>query len=147
MSFTFNENRNISEITQEQYYYMLGAVPPIDAKGCFAMGEPVGHEADGMTYRWAGVRTDTKGKRRFYTCFGTKPQAEAAFAEMDLLAQRRVKHKANVEAAFKAARAGKQIKLSALMCGAEQTGASALGGDAVVDNSKPLMSDNWEVRA
>jgi len=63
------------EIDEEQYEYMLNVLPPVYARGCFAMGEPVAHTPDGVTFHWAGKRGD-----KFFVCYGTKPQAEAAFA-------------------------------------------------------------------
>ena len=61
----------------------------------------------------------------------------------EMLDERRKRHTENVRAAFEAAKAGAVINLSALMCGAEQTGAEAFGGAATVDNSEPLRSDDW----
>lgn len=37
------------EITAEQYEHMLDVLPPIYARGCVAMGEPVDHTPDGVT--------------------------------------------------------------------------------------------------
>ena len=63
-----------------------------------------------------------------------------------LLQMRKVRHKKNVKEAFEAAKHGEVINLSALMCGAEQTGADAFGGTELADNSELLMSDNWKVK-
>ena len=63
------------EITEEQHDYMLNVLPPIYARGCFAMGEPVAHSADGVTFHWAGKRGN-----KFFVCYGTKAQAELAFS-------------------------------------------------------------------
>jgi len=63
------------EITEEQHDYMLGVVPPIYARGCFGMGEPVAHTAEGVTFHWAGQRGG-----KFFACYGTKAQAELAFS-------------------------------------------------------------------
>ncbi|MCC7075376.1 MAG: DUF1419 domain-containing protein [Deltaproteobacteria bacterium] len=63
------------EITEEQHDYMLNVLPPIYARGCFAMGEPVAHSADGVTFHWAGKRGE-----QFFVCYGTRAQAELAFS-------------------------------------------------------------------
>jgi len=63
------------EITQQQYDYMLNVMPPLYARGCFAMGEPVDHTREGVTYHWAAKRSD-----KFFICYGTKAQAEPAFS-------------------------------------------------------------------
>lgn len=63
------------EITEEQYQYMLNVLPPIYARGCFAMGEPVAHSTDGVTFHWAGKRGN-----KYFACYGTRPQAELAFS-------------------------------------------------------------------
>lgn len=62
------------EITQEQHDYMLNVMPPIYARGCFAMGEPVAHTKDGVTFHWAGKHGD-----KYFVCYGTKAEAERAF--------------------------------------------------------------------
>lgn len=62
------------EITEEQYEHMLNALPPRYARGCFAMGEPVDHTPDGVTFHWAGKRGT-----KFLICYGTRAQAERAF--------------------------------------------------------------------
>lgn len=67
--------RKLVEITREQHDYMLNVLPPIYARGCFAMGEPVAHESDGVTYHWAGERAG-----KYYVCYGTRAEAERAFA-------------------------------------------------------------------
>jgi hypothetical protein len=63
------------EITKGQHDEMLGTLPPIWARGCFAMGEPIEHTPQGVTFLWAGRRGD-----KHYTCYGTRAQAESAFA-------------------------------------------------------------------
>ena len=63
------------EITRAQLEYMLNMLPPRYANGCFAMGEPVAHTKDGVTYHWAGERGG-----KCYACYGTKTEAERAFA-------------------------------------------------------------------
>lgn len=63
------------EITTEQYDYMLNVLPPIYARGCFAMGEPVAHTEEGVTFHWAGRR---EGK--CFACYGTRRDAERAFS-------------------------------------------------------------------
>lgn len=63
------------EITAGQYEHMLNVLPPIYARGCFGMGEPVEHTADGPTYHWAAMR----GGKHF-ACYGTRAQAELAFS-------------------------------------------------------------------
>ena len=60
-----------------------------------------------------------------------------------LLQARRQRHKKNVADAFAAAKSGETINLTALMCGAEQTGADAFGGEVTIENDKPLASDSW----
>ena len=60
-----------------------------------------------------------------------------------LRAQRRAQHKTNVTAAFDTAKHGTVINLTALMIGAEQTGAPSFGGDATEDLTEPLASDQW----
>ena len=61
------------------------------------------------------------------------------------LEARRLRHKANVDAALEAADQGTIINLSALMSGAVQTGATNFGGDDVAELtcSEPLASDHW----
>lgn len=75
----FNTDRaaqgQLVEIDEEQYQYMLDVLPPVYARGCFAMGEPVEHTAQGVTFHWAGKRGE-----KFFACYGTKAQAESAFA-------------------------------------------------------------------
>lgn len=63
------------EITEEQYEHMLNVLPPIYARGCFAMGEPVDHTPEGVTFHWAARRGD-----KFFGCYGTRAQAELAFS-------------------------------------------------------------------
>lgn len=63
------------EIDEAQHDYMLNVLPPIYGRGCFAMGEPVTHTEDGVTFHWAGKRG-----ARFFACYGTRAQAERAFA-------------------------------------------------------------------
>ncbi len=77
MNFTTDRKNQgvLVEITKEQHAYMLNVLPPIYARGCFAMGEPVAHTSDGVTFHWAGKRGD-----KFFVCYGTKAQAELAFA-------------------------------------------------------------------
>jgi hypothetical protein len=74
----FNKDRaaqgQLVEIDEEQYHYMLDVLPPIYARGCFAMGEPVAHTTDGVTFHWAGKCCD-----RYFACYGTRRQAELAF--------------------------------------------------------------------
>lgn len=65
------------EIADEQYQHMLNVLPPIYARGCFAMGEPVAHTEEGVTYYWASKR----GERSFL-CYGTRREAETAFARL-----------------------------------------------------------------
>ena len=62
------------EIAAEQFEYMRNVLPPLDARGCFAMGEPVAHTRDGVTFHWAGRRGD-----KSFVCYGTRAEAEAAF--------------------------------------------------------------------
>ena len=66
---------SLVEVTKDQHDDMLDTLPPIWARGCFAMGEPVDHTDDGVTFHWAGRRGD-----KYYTCYGTREQAERAFA-------------------------------------------------------------------
>lgn len=62
------------EITEEQYDYMLNVLPPIWARGCFGVSEPVSHTDTGVTYNWTG-----KYGGKHYICYGTKAEAEQAF--------------------------------------------------------------------
>lgn len=77
MDFKFDRDPQgaLVEITEDQHDYMLNVLPPIYARGCFAMGEPVAHTPEGVTFHWAGRRG-----QRFFLCYGTKTQAELAFA-------------------------------------------------------------------
>ena len=61
------------EISEHDYEYMLNVLPPFYARGCFAMGEPVAHTTDGVTFYWAGKRGE-----KFFACYGTRKQAERA---------------------------------------------------------------------
>ena len=64
----------LTEISEQAHDYMLGVLPPIYARGCWAMGEPVTHVADGPTFYWCAARGD-----RFFACYGTRRDAETAF--------------------------------------------------------------------
>ena len=64
------------EITADDYAYMLGVLPPIHAKHCFAMGELYTHNAEGEPiYYWA-----CKRDRRYFCLLGTQQEAEQEFA-------------------------------------------------------------------
>lgn len=64
------------EITAEDYEYMLGVMPPIYGKNCFAMGEIYTHSAAGEPiYYWA-----CKRDRRCFCLLGTQAEAEQEFA-------------------------------------------------------------------
>ncbi|MBI1948574.1 MAG: DUF1419 domain-containing protein [Deltaproteobacteria bacterium] len=63
------------EISEEQYEHMLNVLPPLYARGCFAMGEPVEHTAAGATYHSAAKRGE-----KYLACYGTRAQAELAFS-------------------------------------------------------------------
>ena len=64
------------EITADDYAYMLGVLPPIHGKNCFAMGELYTHSAEGEPiYYWA-----CKRDRRYFCLLGTQQEAEQEFA-------------------------------------------------------------------
>ena len=64
------------EITADDYAYMLGVLPPIHGKHCFAMGELYTHNPAGEPiYYWA-----CKRDRRYFCLLGTQQQAEQEFA-------------------------------------------------------------------
>ena len=64
-------------ITQEDFYYLLGVLPPVYAKGCLGLGEAIDHTPEGKTIRlWF---SDHSGN---YSCFhGTRAQAEAEYSK------------------------------------------------------------------
>lgn len=64
------------EITADDYAYMLGVLPPIYGKHCFAMGELYTHNPAGEPiYYWA-----CKRDRRYFCLLGTQQEAEQEFA-------------------------------------------------------------------
>jgi hypothetical protein len=64
------------EITADDYAYMLGVLPPIHGKHCFAMGELYTHNGEGISiYYWA-----CKRDRRYFCLLGTQQEAEQEFA-------------------------------------------------------------------
>ena len=64
------------EITVDDYAYMLGVLPPIHGKYCFAMGELYTHNPAGEpVYYWA-----CKRDRRYFCLLGTQQEAEQEFA-------------------------------------------------------------------
>jgi len=64
------------EITADDYAYMLGALPPISGKKCFAMDELYTHNAAGQpVYYWG-----CKRGQRYFCLLGTQEEAEQAFA-------------------------------------------------------------------
>jgi hypothetical protein len=69
-------NRRVAiEITSEDYDYMLGVMPPLRRKHCFAMGEVYTHTRAGEAiYYWAATRN-----RRYFCLLGTLEEAEQEF--------------------------------------------------------------------
>lgn len=64
------------EITAADYAYMLGVMPPIVGKNCFAMGDLYSHSAAGEpVYYWACERGT-----RYFCLLGTQEEAEQEFA-------------------------------------------------------------------
>jgi hypothetical protein len=64
------------EITADDYAYMLGVIPPIVRKDCFAMGERYTHSPAGEPiYYWA-----CKRGTRYFCLLGTQEEAEQKFA-------------------------------------------------------------------
>ena len=64
------------EITADDFSYMLGVLPPIHGKRCFAMGELYTHNPAGEpVYYWASKRG-----RRYFCLLGTQQEAEQEFA-------------------------------------------------------------------
>jgi hypothetical protein len=62
------------EITEEDYNYMLGVLPPLYQKHCFAMGERYTTRNDEHIYYWAAKRD-----RRYFCLLGTLEEAQQEF--------------------------------------------------------------------
>jgi hypothetical protein len=61
----------VHEVTEDLFYQALNVMPPIEANGCFAMGEPVSSDKHGYpTYYWF---MSAKGK--YYGFYGIKAHA------------------------------------------------------------------------
>lgn len=64
------------EITATDYDYMLGVLPPVYGRGCFAMGELFTHTNTGVAiYYWAAEQQE-----KFFCLLGTQEEAEREFA-------------------------------------------------------------------
>lgn len=64
------------EITAPDYDYMLGVLPPVYGRGCFAMGELFTSTSTGVAiYYWAAEQQE-----RFFCLLGTQEEAEREFA-------------------------------------------------------------------
>lgn len=76
------ETRKRVAITSADFQYLLCVLPPLYAKGCYGMSEPVCHNTQGEPeYLWFTER----GGAHF--CFhGTRAEAETEFSESEVAA-------------------------------------------------------------
>jgi hypothetical protein len=70
-------NGEVVEITKEDYDEMWEALPPIQARGFWAMSEPYRHTDEGKpVYFWC-----MKWSNKYYSCLGTYKHAGEAFSK------------------------------------------------------------------